>query len=331
MAKKKVPAASGSAAIDQPDPVVKRSVKIIGVPMDLGTHRLGVDMGPNALRYAGLIATMRQLGLPVEDTGNIPVLTPESCRTGRENLKYLDEIVRVSEELGQQTAQILRERDFPLILGGDHSIAIGSIAGMNSFYGDDFGVIWIDAHPDCNTPRTTTSGNIHGMPLAVALGDGDERLVNILAPHRKLKPEHVVMIGTKDFDPPEREYIRKKRLQVFTMDDIEERGIKYPLEAIDTRFERLGGVFVSLDLDSIDVSCAPGVGIRSHGGLNYREIKYLCRAISRRFPLVGMEIVEFNPLYDRDNQTANLVVELILTLLGIEYGDYQRYQETQNF
>jgi arginase len=306
-------------------------VKIIGVPMDLGTHRLGVDMGPNALRYIGLIATMRQMGITVSDAGNLSVLTPESCRSGREDLKYLDEIARVSEELGKMTGQVLRDHQFPLILGGDHSIAIGSIAGMNSFYGDDFGVVWIDAHPDCNTPLTTTSGNIHGMPLAVALGDGEERLVNILSPGRKLKPENLVMVGTKDFDPPERKYVRDRNLQVFTMDDIEERGIKEPIKAIKANAKRLKGVFVSLDLDSIDVAYAPGVGIRSHGGLNYREIKFLCHAISQACPLLGMEIVEFNPLYDRDNQTADLVVELVLTLLGQEYGDYQRYQERHNF
>jgi len=304
-------------------------IKIFGVPMDLGAYRVGVDMGPNALRYAGLIRCIQKLGIEIVDIGNLPVPTPESRTSGRKNLKYRDEIAKVSEELAQSTQDTLKGGYFPLILGGDHSIAIGSISGVSSMFKGKFGVVWIDAHPDCNTPDTTLSGNIHGMSLAVVLGHGDGRLVNCHTPGAKLDPSNICIVGAKDFDREEKKFIADNKIKLFTIDDISDIGIKDMMKEIRKHFAGLDGIFVSLDLDVIDVAFAPGIGIRSHGGLTYREIRHLCRSLCKSFNILGMELVEFNPIFDRDNQTANLAIELVFDILGHEYGDYQRYLELQ--
>jgi arginase len=305
-------------------------VQIIGVPVDLGTQRLGVDMGPNALRYFGLITILQQAGLRVKDLGNIAVPPPESRAMGLKNLKYLPEIVDTSERLAELTAEATKDGAFPLVLGGDHSLAIGSVAGFTAAAPRDFGFVWIDAHPDCNTPETTISGNIHGMSLAALLGSGHAQLVNCHRAVVKLHPDQVAMVGIKDVDPGEQTFMDQHHLRVYTMDDINARGLGYVLDELKQRF---GGkpLYVSLDLDVIDSMFAPGVGIRSHGGLTYREIRYLCKTLSRHFAIAGLEVVEFNPIFDIDNQTAQLTIELIMTLLGHEHGDYQRYLQQQRF
>jgi arginase len=304
-------------------------IKIIGAPIDLGAQRLGVDMGPNALRYAGIIPALRKQGIDVVDSGNIPVPTPESLDIKNQDLKYLDEIAEVSEILAKTTRDALKDGYIPVALGGDHSLAIGSTAGIADVFDKRFGAIWLDAHPDCNTSQTTMSGNIHGMALAVALGCGDKKLVNCLNNGPKLKSSNVCLLGAKDFDHDEKLFLREKEILTYTMDNICEIGMKTALEKMREQFKGLDGVYVSLDLDVIDCTDCPGVGIRSHGGFSYREIKYICKAIGRLFNIIGIDLVEFNPIYDRDNQTANLSIELILALLGYEYGDYQRYLEIQ--
>jgi arginase len=303
-------------------------VNIIGVPIDLGSQRVGVDMGPNALRYAGLVAVLQQAGMSVKDWGDIQVPTPESQSVGSKNLKYLDAIVEVSERLAVMTAQIVEEGGLPLVLGGDHSLAIGSISGYVATACQNHGVVWIDAHPDCNTPETTISGNIHGMALSTLLGSGEPRLVNCHREGSKVQVDSVALVGIKDADPAEQVFLREKGLKVFSMDDINAHGIAHAADGISRLFSGRD-LIVSLDLDVVDSLFAPGVGIRSHGGLTYREVKYLCRYLGQHFHIAGIDLVELNPVFDKDNQTAELAIELVMALLGQDYGDYQQYLRRQ--
>ena len=305
-------------------------IHIIGVPIDLGTQRSGVDMGPNALRYAGLISVLQQTGLAIKDLGNLQVPTPESRVVGLKNLKYVDDIAEVSERLATLVAGVAATKAVPLVLGGDHSLAIGSLAGYASAAPREFGLVWIDAHPDCNTPETTLSGNVHGMALATLLGHGESRLVNCHRPGPKLTPDSVVLVGIKDIDPAEQDFLRQLGLATHSMDAINEHGLAHVIEAIKHQFTGKD-LYVSLDLDVVDSLFAPGVGIRSHGGLTYREIKHLCRSLGRQFRIAGIELVELNPIFDKDNQTADLAIELIMALLGHEHGEYQHYLQQQRF
>lgn len=311
--------------------MINREINIIGVPVDLGTQRLGVDMGPNALRYAGLIHVVKQAGLSVKDLGNIHVPTPESRLVGQQNLKYLDDIVTVSETLSEMVFNVVKSDAFPLILGGDHSLAIGSVSGFAHALDDQpFGLIWIDAHPDCNTQDTTLSGNIHGMSLAVLLGSGHPSLVNCSQLGAKLNSKRLSLVGIKDMDPAEFTFIQNNKLNAFTMDDISGHGVSQMLDELYNRFEGMP-VYISLDLDVVDSMYAPGVGIRSHGGFTYREIRFLCKYLGRNMNIAGLEVVEFNPLCDHENKTAELALELIMAILGQDYGDYQRYLNIQKF
>jgi arginase len=291
-------------------------IRVIGAPMDLGADRRGVDIGPSAIRYAGLSERLRQLGHSVKDIGNIFVPQPESQPIGSQRLKYLEPIVQVSEELREAVASALQADEFPLILGGDHSIALGSISGVSQEY-REVGIIWIDAHGDFNTEETSPSGNIHGMILAALCGLGHEQLRNVGGWTPKLQPSNIVIIGARDLDLGEQDLLRSNHVHVFTMTDIDRLSMSVVMErAIALAGRQEHAIHLSLDMDSLDPREAPGVGTPVRGGLSYREAHLAMEMIANSHQLVSMDVVEVNSILDRENATAELAVELILSALG---------------
>jgi len=296
--------------------VKKQVLRIIGVPIDLGADRRGVDMGPSAMRYAGLNARLQGLGWEVEDVGNLDVPIPETREIKDKRLKYLEEIVTVNEQLHLKVAQAIKEGVVPLILGGDHSLGIGSLAGLASS-GRRFGVIWFDTHGDYNSPETTRSGNIHGMPLAVANGIGAKELTSIGGEQKKIREENTVIIGARDLDQQEREMLRFSKITVFTISDIDQRGMKDVVdEGIRLASQGTDGIHVSFDLDVLDPVEAPGVGTPVAGGITYREAHLAMELIADSNLLVSMDMVEVNPILDNRNKTAELAVGLICSAFG---------------
>lgn len=294
----------------------QKTVRIIGVPIDLGADRRGVDMGPSAIRYAGLQARLQKQGWAVEDYGNIEVPVPETREIRDKRLKYMPEIVEVNAKLAQAVNQALREGVIPLIIGGDHSLGIGSLAGLAQS-GKKFGVIWFDTHGDYNSLDTTSSGNIHGMPLAVANGIGAEELVGVGGPGRKIDEITTVIIGARDIDEQERALLKKSQISVFTMSDIDRLGM---MEVVRQGIEIAGkgteGIHISFDLDVIDPSEAPGVGTPVPGGITYREAHLAMEMVSECACLLSMDVVEVNPILDIQNKTAELAVGLIGSAFG---------------
>lgn len=291
-------------------------VRVIGVPMDLGADRRGVDIGASAIRYAGLNDQLRHLGYEVHDVGNIVVPQPESQPIGNTSLKYLEAILKVSEELADTVTSALVAQELPLVLGGDHSIALGSITGITRVY-KDISVVWIDAHADFNTEETTPSGNIHGMILAALAGIGNSHLTNIGGWAPKLDPQKIILVGVRELDPGERELLRSHHVHVYTMSDIDQRGISNVMqETLSLAGKASNGIHLSLDLDALDPVHAPGVGTPVRGGLTYREAHMIMELIANSGQLIGMDVVEVNPILDRENATALLAVELVMSALG---------------
>jgi len=291
-------------------------VRVIGVPMDLGADRRGVDIGASAIRYAGLNDQLRHLNYEVHDMGNIIVPQPESQPIGSTQLKYLEPILKVTEELGDAVTSALIAKEFPLILGGDHSIGLGSITGITRIY-KDISVIWIDAHADFNTEDTTPSGNIHGMILAALAGIGNSLLTDIGGWAPKLDPQKIIIVGARELDSGERELLRSHHVHVFTMSDIDQRGISNVMsEALSLAEKANDGIHLSLDMDALDPVHAPGVGTPVRGGLTYREAHMIMELIADSGRLIGMDVVEVNPILDRENATALLAVELVMSALG---------------
>jgi arginase len=288
--------------------------------MDLGAGRRGVDMGPSAIRIAGLNQAIALLGYEVTDAGNVHVAPAESLPQTNPRARYLPQIVAASEELARLVEQSLEEEALPVVLGGDHSIAIGSVAGMSSYYrkrNKRIGMIWLDAHTDINTPETTPSGNIHGMPLAVLLGHGVKELTHISGFAPKVLPEHVAVIGARSVDPGERELIRSLGVRVFTMSELDERGLSSVIEeAVDLASRNTAGIHVTMDMDFIDPFYAPGVGTPERGGATYRESHLAMEKIAESGAVLSVELTEVNPVFDSANQTAQLGVEMILSALG---------------
>ena len=295
-------------------------VRVIGVPIDLGAGRRGVDMGPSALRIAGLCERLTRLGYSVEDAGDIVARIPESADPGTANARYLDEIARVAGEMAVIVRAGLASGVVPLVLGGDHSISIGSITGSSGWARDqdeEIGLLWFDAHADMNTPDTTPSGNIHGMPLAVALGFGEPSLVELGGWSPKVQPEKTVLIGARDVDREERPLVLDSGIRVFTMRDIDEVGIVPVLEeALAIVTEGTIGFHVSWDMDFVDPSFAPGVGTAVRGGVDYREGHLALEIVSDTDGMVAMDLVEVNPILDDRNRTGELGMELILSAFG---------------
>lgn len=288
--------------------------------MDLGAGRRGVDMGPSAVRLAGLAARIRSVGFEVRDLGNVQVVQPETLAVEDDRARYLPHIAQSCSRLAEMVSRACGEDHLPLVLGGDHSIAIGTISGLSSHFAKHdrkIGVIWIDAHADMNTPETSPSGNVHGMPLACCIGVGPDELTQIFNYSPKVEPRNVAIIGLRDVDRTEAAYVRSAGVNVFTMRDIDERGLRSVMEdAITAASAGTAGFHVSFDMDSIDPSEAPGVGTPVRGGLTYREAHLAMEMIGDSGRAVGFELVEINPVLDEANRTAKLGVELLLSGLG---------------
>lgn len=297
-----------------------QKVRIIGVPMDLGQSRRGVDMGPSALRGAGLQSAIKKLGLTVEDIGNLEVKQPEEMAVGEKRAKYLQEIAETCQDICKSVGKSLEDGFTPLVLGGDHSIAAGVAAGVSGHFRKEkkqIGYLWLDAHGDMNTPETSPSGNIHGMPLASILGQGADELVNIGGFKPKAEPGNIVVVGARDLDAAERKFVKKMGVHVFTMRDIDERGMREVMsDALKYAMDDTDGIAVSLDMDFVDPTDAPGVGTPVRGGVTYREAHLAMEMIADTESMVSMEVVEINPILDEHNRTALLGVELVLSAFG---------------
>jgi arginase len=297
-----------------------QKVRIIGVPMDLGQSRRGVDMGPSALRGAGLQTSIKKLGLQVEDIGNLSVKQPEEMPVGEKRAKYLQEIAETCSDVAAATEKALNEGFLPLVLGGDHSIAAGVAAGVANHFRKEkkqIGYLWLDAHGDMNTPESSPSGNVHGMPLAAIMGYGAPELVDLLGFKPKAEPGNIVIVGARDLDAQERKIVKKSGIHVFTMRDIDERGMREVMsDALKYAMDDTAGIGVSLDMDFVDPSDAPGVGTPVRGGVTYREAHLAMEMIADTEAMVSLEVVEINPILDEHNRTALLGVELVLSGLG---------------
>ena len=295
-------------------------ITILGAPLDLGAGRRGVDMGPSALRLASLNSKLESLGYRVEDLGNVSAPQQESTPAGQENAKYLPAIAKACAKIAERVHGIMQDQKFPLILGGDHSIAAGTVAGVTETFrarGEKIGIIWIDAHSDMNTPETSPSGNIHGMPLACCIGQGPAELTEIFGYAPKVDARNVVLIGLRDVDLSERAPIRESGVTAFTMRDIDERGLRSVMEeAIRIAGDGTAGMHLSLDMDVLDPDEAPGVGTPVRGGMTYREAHLAMETICDSGRMVSLEVVEVNPVLDVANRTALLGVELIMSALG---------------
>jgi arginase len=288
--------------------------------MDLGASRRGVDMGPSALRVAGLQARIKQLGHQVEDIGNISVKQPEEMSYGEKRAKYLAEIADACKDLGVMVEKSLEESMLPVVLGGDHSIAAGTLSGVAAHFKKKekkVGLIWLDAHGDINTPESSPSGNVHGMPLATAMGYGATELVELQGFKPKVEPQNISLVGIRDLDSQEKKLAKKSGVHVFTMRDIDERGMREVMsDALKYAMDDTDGISVSLDMDFVDPSDAPGVGTPVRGGVTYREAHLAMEMIADTEAMVSLEIVEINPVIDEHNRTALLGVELVLSGLG---------------
>jgi arginase len=297
-----------------------RKIRVIGVPLDLGQSRRGVDMGPSAVRVAGLEARLEALGHVVEDGGNVAVAIPEQKKEGHPNAKYLKEITATCTKDAELVLKTLEAGIIPLVLGGDHSVAAGTVAGVAEFYrrqNQRIGLIWIDAHSDINTPDSSPSGNVHGMPLAAIMGLGPPELANIFNFSPKVNPENCVLVGVRDIDSIEKENVRRAGIKFLTMRDIDERGMRTVMEeALRIAGRGTAGYHVSLDMDWIDPEDAPGVGTPVRGGATYREAHLAMEIIADHGRMTSFEIVEVNPVIDEHNRTANLAVELALSAFG---------------
>lgn len=293
-----------------------KKLSIIGMPMDLGQMRRGVDMGPSAIRYAGINERLKPLFDEIHDLGDIPVGRPEVVIDKESNLRNLDLVAEKSALLAEKVDAAVQSGSFPLVLGGDHSIAIGTLAGISKHY-QNLGVIWYDAHGDLNTAETSPSGNIHGMPLAVSIGLGHSKLVELGGYFPKVKPENVVIIGARSLDEGERILIKEKGMKVYTMHEIDRLGMaKVMEETIEFLKNRTDGVHLSLDLDGLDPSECPGVGTPVLGGISYRESHLAMEMLEEAGIITSAEFVEVNPILDEKNKTASVAVELMGSLFG---------------
>jgi arginase len=295
-------------------------IAVIGAPLDLGAGRRGVDMGPSAIRFANLGQRLSALGYQVQDLGNVAVQQPERIRPGSRSARYLSQIAKSCTRLAAMVKRAAEKGQVPLVLGGDHSIAVGTVSGMSKHLreaGQKLGLLWIDAHPDMNTPQTSPSGNVHGMPLACLIGLGPRQLTHIYDYAPKVNPENVALIGLRDVDLLEKPHVKTSGVRAFTMRDIDERLLHAVMEeALEIVSEGTEGFHVSLDMDAVDPEHAPGVGTAVRGGLSYREAHLAMEMVCDSQRMTSMDVVEVNPVIDEANRTAILAVELVLSALG---------------
>ncbi|HIA6762922.1 TPA: arginase [Staphylococcus aureus] len=294
-----------------------KAIDIIGAPSTFGQRKLGVDLGPTAIRYAGLISRLKQLDLDVYDKGDIkvPAVNIEKFHSEQKGLRNYDEIIDVNQKLNKEVSASIENNRFPLVLGGGHSIAVGSVSAISKHY-NNLGVIWYDAHGDLNIPEESPSGNIHGMPLRILTGEGPKELLELNS--NVIKPENIVLIGMRDLDKGERQFIKDHNIKTFTMSDIDKLGIK---EVIENTIEYLksrnvDGVHLSLDVDALDPLETPGTGTRVLGGLSYRESHFALELLHQSHLISSMDLVEVNPLIDSNNYTAEQAVSLVGTFFG---------------
>ena len=288
-------------------------IRIIGIPLDLGQAQRGVDLGPGALRYADISLRLTGLGYQVQDMGNVAVPVRDVLHDEKAQ-SYLPSILKVCDSFYKAGRQSVEEGYIPVFMGGDHSLSVGSIGGVTHY--EPAGLIWVDAHGDFNTPETTLTGNVHGMSMAALLGFGDPGLANVGRPGAKVRPEDVVMIGIRELDPQERLRLKISGITVYTMRDVDERGIAQVAREALAKLSHLQRLHVSLDLDALDPMEVPGVGTTSPGGLTYREAQLLMEIISDTRQVASLDIVEINPILDIRNQTARMAVELAASLFG---------------
>ena len=290
-------------------------IAIIGVPTDFGSGRRGVDMGPSAIRYAGLQAGLERLGHDVLDMGIVALPVVEQVEVGDTRLRHLDGCVSAAEGLAVLLEQAAAQGRIPVVLGGDHSLSLGSVAVAAR--GRRLGLLWVDAHGDFNTTETTPSGNIHGMPLAALCGYGDPRLVNLLGPGPKVDPRHAAIVGARDLDEGEKRLLRQAGVAVFTMQQIDRRGLTAVMgAALAVVRNGTDGFHASFDLDVLDPTQAPGVGTPVTGGISYREAHLIMEMVAETGTLTSLDLVEVNPILDRQNITAQLAAEMTWSAFG---------------
>lgn len=292
-----------------------RRLAIIGAALDLGAGRRGVDMGPSAIRYAGIDDRLAALGLTISDWGNVEVAVAEAAEQGDPKARFLREIKEACERIARRVAHASRESLVPVVMGGDHSVAIGTLGGLASLHGPG-GVLWLDAHGDLNTPETSPSGNVHGMPLAAALGLAPDAFASEAWPLPALDPNHVALVGIRSLDTGERELVNELGIAVYTMTDLDRRGVE---PVVREALERVSGapfVHVSLDMDVVDPEAAPGVGTPVRGGLSYREAHLAMELVAEWGEFASFEVVEVNPILDRENATGLLAVDLAASVFG---------------
>ncbi len=297
-----------------------RSIVIGNVHMDLGAGRRGVDMGPSAIHVAGLKAGVEELGLTVAETFALRVRSQEMLDVGDERARFLPEILQVCGRLADRVEAAMEAGHLPIVLGGDHSVAIGTISGISRYWkkrGKRIGVLWVDAHTDINTPETSPTGNIHGMPLAVLLGHGPPELVALAGDTPALDPRNVCVMGARDVDAGERAFVKEHGLRVYSMSELDERGTALcAREAVERCLDGTVGIHLSFDLDGVDPQHAPGVGTAVGGGLDLRESHLICEKVAATGKVLGVEMVELNPVLDEANRTGRLAVWLLLSALG---------------
>lgn len=298
---------------------------LIGVPLDLGAKNLGVDIGPEAFRHQDIIGKLESVGFTLTDEGDLPVKDRNDLDIGNPKLKYLSEITRVNEELARRVEAAVRNNSKAIVVGGDHSLNLGAFAGASGAVNHNIGLIYFDAHGDMNTDETTLSGNIHGMHLASLMGFGAPELVNVHGDSAKLAKENLLHIGGSDWDQAELDLITRENLTSFSLFDVLTKGLGQLITLIDDLAARVPNIWISLDLDSIDKVYAPGAGMPNAKGLTYREIATLAEYIGQRCNIIGIDVVEYNPLQDEQNKTAELGIELIAKFLGKDYSWYSDY------
>jgi len=292
-----------------------KTIAVIGAALDLGQGRRGVDMGPSAIRYAGLEERLAALGHTVVDSGNVATVQPEATAVQDEHARYLPEIKAACAQVAAHVGAALADGATPLVLGGDHSVALGTLGGLARARGVG-GVLWIDAHGDLNTPATSPSGNVHGMPLAAAIGRAGAAFESEAWPLPAVDPARVALVGVRSLDDAEREYLRTSDVRVFTMDELDRNGIERAIEQALDRVSGPGFVHVSLDMDALDPEIAPGVGTPVRGGLSYREAHLALELVAKSRLADSFEVVEVNPVLDRQNETATLAVDLVASAFG---------------
>jgi arginase len=300
---------------------------LIGVPLDLGAENLGVGMGADTFRYQQIIPKLASAGITVTDRANIAVKNRRDVPTGNPKLRRLDEIVRVSEATATLTDSAVREGRKAIVLGGDHSICLGAVAGASAAVAGNIGLIYFDAHGDMNTDETTPTGNIHGMHLASLMGFGAPALARVYDETTKVPKKNLLHIGGCDFDQAELDLVARENIATFSMLDLMKNGLAPLLPMIDALAERVDSIWVSLDLDAIDALYAPGAGMPNKKGLTYREVAAIAEHIGKQCNVIGVDVVEYNPLQDDQGKTAELAIELIATFFGKEYSWYTHYLE----